>query len=806
LNDDQAEHFRPFEQGGLRLPPRFCQYAGAACDQDFQGTRPCTAFFLFPSQPAQIAATVEAAVKRLKYAKRQQKWRSWKDLQIGGQIVFCEVCKASRFAESVVADVTTLNFNLLFEIGFAIGLGLPVIPIRDTSFLESKREFDELGVLDTVGYQDFANSEQLAESLTRLLPGKPVAPPPQRVFTETPLYVLKGPINTDGAVKLMSTLKKSGLRFRTHDPVETPRLSLFEARRQVSGSIGVVGHLLSPKRRGSTAHNALCALLCGMGMAEQKVVIMLQEENIPQPLDYRDVVQAYSVPEQIPQILERPIRLVVQQLQRRSGAQVKPPEKILEKVDLGDPAAENEIAGLREYFVQTGQFTAARQGHSRLVIGRKGTGKTAMFYAVRNAVGRGHSSLVLDLKPEGHQFTKLREAVLSSLAPGMREHTMTAFWTYILLAELAHKVVWDEATYAQRDPDRMLRFEALRVAYSQLGLEAEDDLSQRLLREVDRVAAAFDTNRPIGPADRITEIVYQGDLRELEAAVSTYLQEKEVVWLLIDNLDKGWPTHGTSDVDILIVRSLLEAARKLQQSLQPKEVELRCLVFLRTDIFEHLVRETPDKGKDTPVRLDWDDREVFEEIIRQRIQASTNLVGEFRQLWPRLFESHIGAEDSFSYMLDRTLLRPRDLLQFLQRAIEVAVNRGHTRATEDDILQAEHSYSEDLLLTTAFEIADTNATYRDLLYAFQGCPCVLTYVDVVERIRGAGVGEGDLDHAIEMLVWFGFLGATAGDPADAKYSYEVRYNLRRLLHPTHIGSAVFAVHPGFRAALEVVVR
>jgi hypothetical protein len=39
------------------------------------------------------------------------------------------------------------------------------------------------------------------------------------------------------------------------------------------------------------------------------------------------------------------------------------------------------------------------------------------------------------------------------------------------------------------------------------------------------------------------------------------------VWLLVDNLDKGWPTRGTTSEDILIVRSLLDATRKLQRQL-----------------------------------------------------------------------------------------------------------------------------------------------------------------------------------------------------------------------------------------------
>ncbi|MBZ5589707.1 MAG: hypothetical protein LAO05_14210 [Acidobacteriia bacterium] len=755
------------------------------------------------SHPPQIAATIEAAVERLRATRSESNWRTWKDLPISGRIIFCEICKAARFATSIVADVTTLNFNLLFEIGFSIGLGRPVLLVRDTSYMASKRDFDELGVLDTIGYLDFANSEQLSDRLNLALPGQPIPRPPVRLFSETPLYVLKGPVNTDGAVKLLSTLKKSALRFRTYDAVETPRLSLFEARRQVSGSVGIVAHLLSPERRGALVHNALCALLAGVAMAEQKVVVMLQEEAIDQPLDYRDVVQSYAIPDHIPALLERSIRLVVQQLQKPVESSVVLPEGVLEKLDLGDPAAENEIGGLREYFVQTGQFQGARHGHSRLVVGRKGTGKTALFYAVRASVGRGHSNLVLDLRPEGHQFLKLRETVLGALSPGVQEHTMTAFWTFILLAEIAHKIIWDERAFSQRDPERFERWRAIERIYGVLGLDVEDDLSQRLLKQVDRIEVEFAAKGAVGPRDRVTDIIFKGDIRSLEAALSAYLQEKEAVWLLIDNLDKGWPTRGTKATDIVILRALLEAARKLQQQFEVRSVELRCLVFLRTDVYEHLVQETPDKGKDSAIRLDWDDPQVFEEIVRKRVAASTALTGQFREIWPRLFDSHIGAEDSFRFMLERTLMRPRDILQFLQRAIEVAVNRSHNRVTESDIRQAEQSYSEDLLLTTAFEIADTQPSLDGVVFAFRGVPKVMSRGDLERVLNSAGVPEDSWAQVIELLAWFGFLGVTDSDADAAQYSYEVRYNVDRLLHRFRSGTARAAIHPGYRAALEI---
>ena len=274
-------------------PPPFCAYAGGPCDQDFQEIDASNGLFLFASEPKGIASTIIAAATLLD-ERTDGRWQTWKDMNIYRDLIFCEICKSIRGAGTVYADVTTLNFNLLFEIGFAIGLGVPVRPIRDTTYQVDAKLFRELGLLDTLGYIDFTNRTNLAESVAKAGPARAVAAPPARSYRDTPLFVLQGPIDTDGVVRLRSLLKKSRLGFRTHDPRETPRLPLHTARRQVSGSFGVVAHLLSPNREGAQVHNALCALICGMAVAEQKPVVIVQEEEVIQPIDYRDLVKTYE--------------------------------------------------------------------------------------------------------------------------------------------------------------------------------------------------------------------------------------------------------------------------------------------------------------------------------------------------------------------------------------------------------------------------------------------------------------------------------------------------------------------------------
>lgn len=789
----------------LHTPPPYCAYASGPCDQSFDDLPTARGLFLFGSEPKPIAGAIETAVNLLDERERGQ-WTTWREMDIAGHMIFCEICKATRGATTIYADVTTLNFNLLFEIGFAIGLGKPVRPIRDTTYSVDRRAFATLGVLDTLGYINFASGQALAEAILREPPSTPLGRAPQRHGREAPLFVLKGPIDTDGAVRLMSLIKKSRIGFRVYDPIETPRLSLHAARKQVGGSLGVIAHLLSPHRDGAQVHNALCALLCGMAVAEQKVAVMLQEEATAQPIDYRDLVQTYDTADQIEPLIREPLTLVVEGLQTVPALPGATAKGILDDLDLGDVAAENEIRGLREYFVQTGRFRQVRQGHAQLVVGRKGAGKTALFYGLRDAVSRGREVLVLDMKPEGHQFTRLREAVLAELSQGQQEYTLGAVWTYLLSAEVAHKILNNpsELRAAERDPVTYEAYKRLEDAFLAHGLASGEDFSQRLLRQIDRIVDRFHSHPEITPRTDLRELIFGGDIRTLNDAVAEYvIREKEQVWLLIDNLDKSWATRGSTREDMLIMRGLLDATQSLQRQLDQRDVDFHSVVFVRTDIFEHLVERTPDRGKDSFVNLDWDDRELFREIVRARITSSTSAAGTFDQVWQQVGPQLVGIENAFDYMLDRTLLRPRDLLMFLQDAVQVAVDRGHTQILADDILQAEAGYSQDLLLALAFEIEDTNRAASDVLWGFEYAPKTLDAEEVAMRLATSGIGASEHQAIIDLLLWYGFLGVRDLSSHEDQYSFEIRYNIRRLSNAIATGRGRYVVHPAFRAALSI---
>jgi len=522
------------ETNPVLIPPKYCKYASGACDQRFDNMRISDAFFIYPSHPAHLANTIKECVSAHQREAGNNRWTTWEDLSVGGKIIFCEICKTIRGSRLIVANITDLNFNVLFELGYAFGLHKPVLPVRDSTYETSKKQFDEIGIFDTLGYEQFTNSINLGEIIKKYETTDSIFTPTEINRTQ-PIFFMKSPIDNDGSVKLFSILKKSWLKFRTFDSRETPRLSLHDAYKQTLSSISVVGHLIDPNRTGAIAHNARVAFVCGMALAAGKHVLMFQEGILPQPIDYRDIIIPYTDVSVIPYYLRTIFQETTETLQSLEETHIPLSTGLLERIDLGDAAAENEINALSTYFVKTPQFQQTRQGHARIVIGRKGAGKTALFYGIRSQFSRKGKKIVVDLKPEGHQFVRLRETVLTKLSEGLQLHTLTAFWHYLLLLEITNKVLEKERSTAYQYPHLHTKFAQLESLYQEQ-LNAKGDFSERLMTLVNHLVEHFPDKTPesINTSD-ITTAIYHKDIENLSRNLVDHLQDYDGIWILFDN-------------------------------------------------------------------------------------------------------------------------------------------------------------------------------------------------------------------------------------------------------------------------------
>lgn len=787
----------------------FCQYTACSCPEIFPAEYRDKVLFLYPSTSSIIASTIESAATLLSSKHTNKTYLTWRDLKTGGKVIFCEICKSIFSSSYLVCDITTLNFNLLFEIGYIYGLSKPLIPIFDTSFGESKNLLSKIGLLDTVGYIPFLNSQDLTTIVEDGVPDVTLQRSSQ-VDTFRPVFYLKTPLDTEGSVRITSSLKKSAFRFRVYDPKETFRLPMSRAIQEVDRSLAIIAHLLSPERREALIHNARCAFVAGFAMASQKRVLLIQEGIFSQPIDYREIVREYEDLTQISVIMSDFLKEIVDALQSPVKVVESVQRSILEDIDMGDIAAENEIENLRSYYVRTGQFTAARKGHAQLVVGRKGSGKTALFYALRHHIGaERYGVLILDLKPEGYQFAKLRDMLLSKFSMAIKQHTLTAIWDYVLLLELAHKIISDkkEINAAHKDPEKWKTWDLLKCEYALHRNIEEGDFSERLSALIDAIVKRSpSTNIDMGTPE-ITQMVFLHDIKKLRDLIVDYLQDKDEVWVLFDNLDKNWKINQADDYEAIILRCLLDASRKLQKMLIKEDINFHSIVFIRNDIYSFFLDKTTDRGKDQVTYLDWNDTDLFKEIFRLRINRDQKSKETLDEIWARIFDLHVLSESSFNYIIDRTLLRPRDFLLFIHYALQTAINRGHGRISQEDILHAEESYSRDLFEGLLYEIRDISPDLENVLYGFLENNRTMFESDLIEILQNCKIPADKIELTINTLLWFCFIGINASDMTE-RYAYSTGYDIKMLLKlgdwtQKEQSERMYAIHPGFSRVLEL---
>jgi hypothetical protein len=767
-------------------------------------------FFAYPSEPAIVGETIEQAIGYLRAKSGISVVNSWRETEIAGRFIADEVLRSISDHTALIADVTQLNFNVAYEIGFALARGKRVALTRHCGVTPARPLVADVGIFDAIGYLEYENAAQLEAHIRGITDPAPSARQVHPLNQNVPVYLIEARFRTDSVTRIISRVKKARLSYRSFDPRESPRLSASEAFEQVAQSYGVLLHLLPHRISDAVTHNIRVAFLAGLAEGFGKVLLFLQDGEEPVPLDYRDLVTVFMEASEVDEPISDFATRVFEAVQQTRYQSVDKEYSPLEELSFGASAAENEFRDLSGYYLETDQFHRALRGEVRLVVGRKGSGKTAIFSQVRDRIREERQNIVVDLRPDGYQLLKFKEMVLRYLGQGSLEHTVTAFWEYLLLLEICYKLLEKDRLPHTRDSRLLRPYQKLAAAYDSDRYVTEGDFSERLSRLLSNLTE--DYRAKYGERDdrtlsqqEITELLYRHDVNELREQVVEYLRLKKGLFLLFDNLDKGWPTHGLTPTDIVILRALLEATRKIEHQLQKRDIDCKTLAFLRNDVYELLVSETPDRGKEGRVALDWSDPDLLRELLRRRIVYSNSQDRPFEELWQRICVSHIRGEESSQYLIDRCLMRPRGLIDLANHCRGFAVNLSHERIESEDVAKGVEAFSSDLVVDIGYEIRDVMPAAENILYAFIDEPQTIPANELESLLTRGGISVEQIPDIITILLWYGVLGVRRMDGM-VTYIYNVNYEmpiLRGIMRKLLEHGLVYVVNPAFVPGLQI---
>jgi len=756
---------------------------------------------------------------------------TWENLRVSGKVVIHTVCDAIRESAIFCADITSLNHNVMFELGYAIGQNRRIWISYDPTMPELAAKFEQLKVLTTIGYAKCTNSYEIVrafltdkpfEDLKATIFDEAIAPTLPSAQRETLLY-LKSRHNTEASVVLSAKVEKgargAGLPLIIDDPRETTAQPLAWYGEQVYNAAGVICHFISPKREGAALHNARYALVAGLAHGMGRSLLMLAEGEFVVPIDYRDLLKQYQTASEVERYFDAWIGPVLQKLRQRGFTDKSyiaslEMAKRLNSLRIGEPIAENEANQLRdEYFVETPAYREALEGRHAIFIGRKGAGKSANLIKLAAAFAADRRNIVCVIKPIAYEFQGVVEVLKRCRTTDIKTYAIESLWKFLLYSEIANAAL---VSINSRPSGEIHKDERDLIEFMQQHRNLmTPDFAIRLERCVEMLLE-IDVERDGGVESRrvaISESLHEGILKQLRAALSKALADKNCVAILIDNLDKAWDKQ--SDIPALteFLLGLLKACHRMASDFRDvsktgKTVNISLAVFIRSDIFYRVASIARERDKIPFSRIAWNDPEQLLLVVEERLVSASGDSSISRgSLWERFFTQEVNSTNTKTYLLSRIMQRPRDLLFFVKAAITKAINRKHSKVEAQDILDAEHQYSQFAVDSILVEDGISLQNLEAVIYEFAGANAILSREEVLSSLGKARVARSDRGSVISHLVNLTFLGIEtsqdvfrfAEDEQDAKINTVLSEKLAEKLGR----SPRYQINPAFCSFLQI---
>ncbi len=131
------------------------------------------------------------------------------------------------------------------------------------------------------------------------------------------------------------------------------------------------------------------------------------------------------------------------------------------------------------------------------------------------------------------------------------------------------------------------------------------------------------------------------------------------------------------------------------------------MISLRKDLLDRVIAKTsyqgfqPEKYKDLYLPLKWNRDELYDLVSKRIGQLFREQYTRKPVTYEDVFSETVGSQNSIDFMLDRTLMRPRDIIYFVNQCISISL--GKSKITAQTIRDSEISYSKDRLDSLSYE-------------------------------------------------------------------------------------------------------
>lgn len=325
------------------------------------------------------------------------------------------------------------------------------------------------------------------------------------------------------------------------------------------------------------------------------------------------------------------------------------------------------------YFFHVSEVEAIQSGERAYVIGRKGTGKSAIAQHLVNIKSHDVFSAMLSFK--NFPFNDLYALKNTGFTAPNQYITL---WKYLIYCTVARLMAGNAAIDIKiRQPlADLYEPEPLDYLAKSVGKWTATDFNFSILG----------TGAGAKGAVQKAETNWIERTNALEQIIAHHIDESRYL-IIFDELDEDYrymheAERYRSFTDLLT--GLFKAVQDIKSIFRNTRARITPVVFLRDDIFD--VLQDPDKTKwdDAKIDLDWSTPRI-KELLAFRISRtknpSANATMPFNDAWALLFKGagisygyqQLKKQSVLDYILKSTHRRPRDVIRYLSECSRLAV-------------------------------------------------------------------------------------------------------------------------------------
>jgi hypothetical protein len=485
------------------------------------------------------------------------------------------------------------------------------------------------------------------------------------------------------------------------------------------------------------------------------------------------------------------------------------PATSLSRIDFGAPSAERDIErGLGEYFVESETYERVRSGSKRIVIGSRGIGKSAIFQVLAQRE-RDAGSFVIELSPEDYSYELLSQTMATeSNGSWAKLGAYAVAWKYLIFV-LIMKEISKKRTAVRKGAANDI-YKYVRDNHSNQQASKLSALVSYLKRMEGIKLGKYEASIRTRELEKLYKLE---EIHALVPSLREIARQKRIV-VLVDELDRGW---DSSEDARAFVAGLFQACISVN-TIHPN---LRVYMSLRQELYDDIpeLYDDAQKYRDLIETIQWSETSLLK-LIGKRIRHSITPLADSddRTSWESLFAGVPGPRDnsSFRYMINRTLYRPREIIQFCTRSAEQGRDLGgRVPLRYAAVREAEVFYSTERARDIAAEFRFQCPGLLNVFDAFRGkaahslgrddleylCLELITR-DIPSRDTGEWLDRCTPDTLIDILWSVGFLLAEGiRDTGRRRTSSDAYLGVHQVPHLNIAAARNFQVHPMFWAHL-----